>query len=46
MVVVIEGPEDAAMALLMKVGSLGNIRSQTLRAFSPGEMKQIMAKMP
>jgi uncharacterized protein with GYD domain len=30
----------------MKVGSLGNIRSQTMRAFSPDEMKQIIAKMP
>jgi uncharacterized protein with GYD domain len=46
MVVVTEGPEEAAMAVLMKVGSLGNIRSQTLRAFSPDEMRKIMAKMP
>jgi uncharacterized protein with GYD domain len=46
MVVVTEGPEEASMAVLMKVGSLGNIRSQTMRAFTPDEMKQIIAKVP
>jgi uncharacterized protein with GYD domain len=46
MVVVTEGPEEASMAVLMKVGSLGNIRSQTMHAFSPDEMKRIIAKMP
>ncbi len=46
MVVVTEGPEEASMAVLMKVGSLGNIRSQTMRAFTPEEMKQIIAKVP
>lgn len=38
--------EEAGMALLLKLGSLGNVRSQTLRAFSPDEMKRILAKMP
>ena len=46
MVVVTEGPEEASMAVLMKVGSLGNIRSQTMRAFTPDEMKLIIAKVP
>ena len=46
MVVIVEGAEDAATAFLMKVTSLGNIRSQTLRAFSPDEMKRIIATMP
>jgi uncharacterized protein with GYD domain len=46
MVVIVEGPEDAGMAALMKLGSLGNVRSQTLRGFSPEETKAIIAKMP
>ena len=45
-VTVVEGPEDAVTALLLKVGSLGNVRSQTLRGFSPDEMKQMISKMP
>lgn len=46
MVVTVEGPEEAAAAVLMKVGSLGNTRSQTLRAFGAEEMNRILAKMP
>jgi len=38
--------EGSAMALLMALGSLGNVRSQTLRAFSSEEMGHILAKMP
>ena len=44
-VVVMEGSEEAVTTTLLKVGSLGNVRSQTLRAFSPDEMKQIISKM-
>jgi hypothetical protein len=33
------------MALLLATGSLGNIRTQTLKAFSADEMKSILAKM-
>ena len=46
MVNVVEGPEEAVTAVLLKLGSLGNIRTQTLRAFSPDEMKAIIAKAP
>ena len=38
--------ENTAMALLLGLGSLGNIRSQTLRAFSAEEMTDILAKVP
>lgn len=46
MVLIVEGSEEAAMAMLMKVGSMGNVRSRSLRAFSPDEMRQILSKMP
>lgn len=45
-VVVVEGSEEAVMSALLKVATLGNVRSQTLRAFSTEEMKQIISKMP
>ena len=46
MVTIIEGPEEAVTAVLLKVGSLGNVRSQTMRAFSVDEMRSIVGKMP
>ena len=46
MVVTVEGEEAAAVAVLLKVGSLGNVRSQTMRAFSKDEMNGILTKMP
>jgi uncharacterized protein with GYD domain len=46
MVTVVEGSEEAVTSGLLKLGSLGNIRTQTLRAFSPEEMKAIITKMP
>jgi uncharacterized protein with GYD domain len=46
LVLVVEGPEEAAMAALLKVSSLGNARAETLRGFSIGEMRQIIAAMP
>ena len=46
MVVVVEGSDEAVTAALLKLGSLGNIRTQTLRAFSAEEMKAMMTKMP
>jgi uncharacterized protein with GYD domain len=41
-----EGPEDAMMSLLLKIGSLGNVRTQSLRAYSPDEMRELLSKMP
>ena len=46
MVLVVEGSEEAATALLLKVGSLGNVRTQTLRGFSVDEMRKIIGQMP
>ena len=45
MVVVRDGPEDAVTSLLLKVGSLGNIRSQTLRAYSASEFGKLVANI-
>ena len=45
-VVTMEAPSDETAAqLLMKAGSLGNLKSQTLRAFSEKEMDQILSKV-
>ena len=45
-VVVFEAPDDeTAAALVISVSSLGNVRSETLRAFSFDEMKRILGKM-
>lgn len=47
LVVILEGPEtETAAAALMKTGSLGNVRSQTLRGFSEEEMRKIISNMP
>ncbi len=45
-VTVVEGSDEALTSALLKLGSLGNIRTQTMRAFSPEEMKTIISKMP
>ena len=42
-VLVAEGPEDALMTLNMKLAALGNIRTQTLRGFTIGEMRKLVA---
>ena len=45
-VTITEAPDEASgMALNMSLCALGNVRTQTLRAFSANEMKQIVAKM-
>lgn len=46
MVVVTDGADDAVTAALLKTGSLGNVRSRTLRGFSVDEMKKIIGKIP
>lgn len=45
-VTVVEGSDEAVTSALLKLGSLGNIRTQTMRAFSPEEIKTIINKMP
>jgi uncharacterized protein with GYD domain len=45
-VVVVEAPDDETMsAFILKVGSLGNVKGQTLRAFRRNEMEGILAKI-
>jgi len=45
MMLIVEGDEATATALLLKVGSLGNVRTQTLRAFSVDEMRKIIGQI-
>lgn len=45
-VTILEASDDLAVtSLALSVGSLGNIRTQTLRLFSAGDMKAIIDKM-
>jgi len=44
-VVVLEGPDEQTItALLLRLGSEGNMRTHTLRAFDRSEMEAILAK--
>jgi uncharacterized protein with GYD domain len=45
-VTICEAPDDeTATALSLSVASRGNVRTQTMRAFSADEMTKILAKM-
>ena len=45
-VAIVEAPDDIAVtALGLSTGALGNVRTQTLRAFSKAEMATIVGKM-
>jgi uncharacterized protein with GYD domain len=46
LVLIVEGGKEAATAVLLKTGSLGNVRTQTLRGFSVEEMRKIIDMMP
>jgi uncharacterized protein with GYD domain len=46
MVLIVEGSDEAAMTAMLKLGSLGNVRTETLRGFSLEEMRKIIGKMP
>jgi uncharacterized protein with GYD domain len=47
LVSIVEAPDEQAVtAVLLSAGVLGNIRSQTLRAFTMAEMDKVLAKMP
>ncbi len=46
LVTIIDAPDEAALtAFGLSLGSAGNVRSQTLRAFNKDEMGRILAKM-
>jgi len=45
-VAVVDAPDDIAMtALGLSTGALGNVRTQTLRAFTHSDMTKILGKM-
>jgi uncharacterized protein with GYD domain len=45
-VAVFEAPNDETMtAFSLSVAKLGNVKTQTLRAFSAGEMGEVLGKM-
>jgi uncharacterized protein with GYD domain len=45
-VTILEASDDLAVtSLALSVGALGNVRTQTLRLFSPADMKAIIDKM-
>ena len=45
-VVLLDAPNDeTASAFSLKMGSLGNVKSQTMRAFRVEEMESILAKI-
>jgi uncharacterized protein with GYD domain len=46
MVVILEGTDEAVTTALLKTGSLGNVRSETLRGFSAEETRKIIGNVP
>ncbi len=45
--VIAEAPDDETVAkLLLGIGSLGNVRTECLRAFNEGEYRKIVAAVP
>ena len=47
MVVVAEAPEDETVSkLALAIGSKGNVRTETLRAFTEDEYRKIIAALP
>jgi uncharacterized protein with GYD domain len=46
-VIIAESPDDETMAgLLFALGRLGNVKTQTLRAFPIDAMEKIIGKLP
>jgi uncharacterized protein with GYD domain len=46
LVTVVDAPDDATItALLLSAGALGNLHTQSARAFSADEMNRILGKM-
>jgi uncharacterized protein with GYD domain len=47
MVALVEAPDDETMAkLALFLGSKGNVRTETLRAFTEDEYREIIAGLP
>ena len=45
-VVISEGSDEAAMTALLASGQLGNVRTQTLRAFTAPEIQKFITNIP
>jgi uncharacterized protein with GYD domain len=46
-VVIAEAPDDATVAkVALSLGALGNVRTETLRAFTEDEYRKIIASLP
>jgi uncharacterized protein with GYD domain len=46
-VLIADAPNDETItAMALSVGALGNIRTQTMRAYSADEMNKILSKLP
>ncbi len=45
-VLVLEGTDEAVTTALLKVSSVGNVRTHTLRGFSVDEMQKRVSAMP
>jgi len=45
-VLIVEGADEAVTSVLLQLGSLGNVRTQTLRAYSVDEMTKLVGHMP
>ena len=46
-VLIVDAPNDEAVTTwVLSIGSRGNNRTQTMRAYSVGEMERILAKVP
>ena len=46
LVATVEGSEEAVTTFLLKTGSMGNIKTQTMRAFTEDEFMRMVGKMP
>jgi uncharacterized protein with GYD domain len=47
LVIVFEAPDDETVAkLMLATGSLGNVSTQTMRAFTEDEFRKIIAGLP
>jgi uncharacterized protein with GYD domain len=46
MVVIMEGSDEAVTTALLKAGSMGNVRSETLRGFTIDEAKRFIGNLP
>jgi uncharacterized protein with GYD domain len=46
-VIIMEAPDEkTATAVMLSLASLGNVRTQTLRAFNSSEVEEIISKAP